>query len=68
MLQSMDKKIDLIESRVDAIEHFLNQDIGYEKDDIDASDDDDPLLRPEPFVISQQKKGVDDCEIDLGHP
>lgn len=64
----MDKKIDLIESRVDAIEHLLDQDIGFEKDDIDASDDDDdPLLRPEHFVISQQKKGVDDFEIDLGH-
>ena len=64
----MDKKIDLIESRVDAIEHLLDQDIGFEKDDIDASDDDDdPLLRPEPFVISQQEKGVDDFEIDLGH-
>ena len=67
MLQSIDKKIDLIESRVDAIEHLLDQDIGFEKDDIDASDDDDPLLRPEHFVISQQKKGVDDFEIDLGH-
>ena len=53
----MDKKIDLIESRVDAIEHLLDQDIGIEKDNIDASDDDDPLLRPEHFVISQQKKG-----------
>lgn len=63
----MDKKIDLIESRVDAIEQFLDQDIGFEKDDIDASDDDDPLLRPEPFVISERKKGVDDFEIDLGH-
>ena len=67
MLQSMDKMIDLIESRVDAIENFLDQDIGFEKDDIDASDDDDPLLRLEPFVISQQKKGVDDFEIDLGY-
>ena len=53
----MDKKIDLIESRVDAIEHFPDQDIGFEKDHIDASDDDDPLLRPEPFVILKQKKG-----------
>ena len=67
MLQSMDKMIDLIESRVDAIENFLDQDIGFEKDDIHASDDDNPLLRPEPFVISQQKKGVDDFKIDLGH-
>ena len=54
----MDKKIDLIESRVDAIEHLLDQDIGFENDDIDASDDDDPLLRPKHFVISQQKKGL----------